>query len=132
MYSSPANRSANAYAQHGASVQAAAASPHELIAILFDAIDAELLSAIGALQTGETERRGKAVNKAILLLQDGLRGGLDLQNGGELAQRLDKLYEFCIGQLSLAHTQREHKLFEEVREHLRTVAESWKAIRPAG
>jgi len=126
---SPA-RTMNPYARHSTAVQVAAADPHELISLLFDAIDDQIALALGALKAHDTERRGKAVNKAILLLQDGLRGGLDLEKGGELAQRLDALYEYCAARLAEAHTKRDQTLFEEVRQHLRTVADGWKTIRP--
>ncbi len=127
---SSTRRTMNPYARHSTAVQVAAADPHELISLLFDAIDEQIALALGALGAGDTERRGKAVNKAVLLLQDGLRGGLDLEKGGELAQRLDALYAYCAARLAEAHAKRDQAMFEEVRQHLRTVADGWKAIRP--
>ncbi|WP_082668524.1 flagellar export chaperone FliS [Tepidimonas taiwanensis] len=131
MYTAPTTRSANLYAQHGKITAAATATPHELISLLFDAIDEQLVSAAGCMEGVDAiERRGKHVNKAVMLIQDGLRAALDLQNGGELAQRLDALYEYCATRLAEAHAKRDRAMFEEVRQHLRTVADGWKAIRP--
>lgn len=70
------------------------ASPHRLIAILFDellktldTISACLASEAGALAVGLPQRRGRA--NAILL---GLEGSLDHQNGGELSRGLAAVY----------------------------------------
>ena len=121
---------AKTYGQMAASTRATMADPHGLIEMLFDAIDEQIAVAMGALETHETERRGKAVKKAVMLLQEGLRGGLDLEKGGELAERLDGLYAYCAARLAEAHAKRDRALFAEVRQHLRTVADGWKAIRP--
>jgi flagellar protein FliS len=121
---------AKTYGQMAVNTRATTADPHGLIELLFDAIDEQLAAALGALDAGDAERRAKAVNKAVLLLQEGLRGGLDLEKGGELAQRLDALYEYCAARLAEAHAKRDRQGLEEVRQHLRTVADGWKQIRP--
>lgn len=130
MYTAPSLRSLQAYQQHAAATRVASATPHELIAMLFDAIDEQIALAMAAMEAGQTEQRGRAVNKAIRLLQEGLREGLDLERGGDLAQRLDALYDYCAVRLAEAHTKRDRSIFEEVRQHLRGVAEAWNQIRP--
>lgn len=121
---------AKAYGQMAINTQVATADAHGLIEMLFDAVDDQIAIALGALDSGDAQRRGQAVNKAVLLLQEGLRGGLDLDKGGELAQRLDALYEHCALRLAEAHAKRDRAAFEEVRSLLRTVADGWKNIRP--
>ena len=130
MYTSPATRSVNAYTQLAAASRVAAASPHELIAMLFDAVDEQIGLALATMEARQTEQRGRAVNKAIQLLNEGLREGLDLEKGGELAERLDALYEYCSARLAEAHVKRDRAMFEEVRRHLRSVADAWNQIRP--
>ena len=130
MYTSPATRSVNAYTQQAAASRVAAASPHELIAMLFDAVDEQIALAMAATEARQTEQRGRAVNKAIRLVDEGLRGGFDLEKGGELAQRLDALYQYCAARLAEAHAKRDRAMFEEVRQHLRGVADAWNQIRP--
>ncbi|TSE25189.1 Flagellar protein FliS [Tepidimonas sediminis] len=130
MYTAPAARTANAYLRQAAASRVAAASPHELIAMLFDAIDEQIGLALAAMEARQTEQRGRAVNKAIRLLNEGLREGLDLEKGGELAERLDALYEYCSARLAEAHAKRDRAMFEEVRQHLRSVADAWNQIRP--
>ncbi|MEW6695572.1 MAG: flagellar export chaperone FliS [Pseudomonadota bacterium] len=126
----PMSKHAKAYGQMAVNTRVSTTDPHGLIEMLFDAIDEQLAIALGALDAGDAERRGQAIRKAVLLLQDGLRGGLDLEKGGELAQRLDALYEYSVARLVEAHTRRDRAAMQEVREHLRTVADGWKAIRP--
>lgn len=121
---------AKAYGQMAVNTRATTTDAHGLIDMLLDAVDEQIAIALGALEGGDAERRGKAVNKAVMLLQEGLRGGLDLDKGGELAEQLDALYEYCAARLVEAHTKRDRSVMEEVRAHLNAVADSWKAIRP--
>lgn len=121
---------AKAYGQMAVNTQVNTTDPHGLIEMLFDAIDEQIVVALGSLEARDAARRGKAVKKAVLLIQEGLRAGLDQEKGGELAQQLDALYEYCAARLAEAHTKRDRAMFEEVRQHLRTVADGWKAIRP--
>ena len=65
---------AETYGQMAASTRATTADPHGLIEMLFDAIDEQIAVAMGALETHETERRGKAVKKAV---------GLGVFHGGQ-------------------------------------------------
>lgn len=130
MLATPPMRHAKAYGQMAINTRATTTDAHGLIDMLFDAVDEQLSVAMGALDGGESERRGRAVNKAIMLLQDGLRGGLDLDKGGDLARQLDSLYEYCATRLAEAHVKRDRLIFEEVRSCLRTVSDGWKAIRP--
>ncbi len=123
-------RHAKAYGQMAIQTRTATTDAHGLIYLLFDAVDEQLSIALGALDAGDTERRGKAVNKSLLLIQQGLRGGLDLERGGDLAAQLDSLYEYCATRLVEAHASRSRPIFEEVRACLRTVFDGWKGIRP--
>lgn len=130
MYAAARMNSAQAYGQMAVNSRVLGASPHELIQMLFDELDQQIGVALALLDVAHTERRGVAVNKAVALLQDGLRGGLDLERGGDLAAQLDALYDHCALRLSQAHLKRDAALFEAVRSELRTVADGWRGIRP--
>ncbi|TSE18602.1 Flagellar protein FliS [Tepidimonas alkaliphilus] len=129
MYTAPAARTANAYLRQAAASRVAAASPHELIAMLFEGVDQTLLSALGALERGDIPAKAAALSKAVRLLDEGLRAALD-PKGGELTERLDALYDYCILRLTQANLHNDAKGIEEVRGLLAPVADAWNQIRP--
>jgi flagellar protein FliS len=129
MYTPPHARSVHAYTQHAAASRVAAASPHELIAMLFEGVEQALLAAHGALQRGDVPAKAAALSKAVRLLDEGLKAALDPQ-GGELTQRLDALYDYCIRRLTEANLRNDLAAIDEVRRLLHPVADAWNQIRP--
>ncbi|TSE25166.1 flagellar export chaperone FliS [Tepidimonas aquatica] len=129
MYTSPAVRSVNAYTRQAAASRVAAASPHELVAMIFEALDQALLNALGALQRGDVPAKAAALSKAVQLLEEGLRAALD-PKGGELTERLDVLYEYCARRLTEANLHNDGERVEEVRRLIAPVADAWNQIRP--
>lgn len=131
MYTAPSARSLNAYTREAAATRVASASPHALIAMLYEGIDQSLLTAIGALERGDLAGKGTALGKAIRLISEGLRPALSPE-GGELTQRLDTLYGYCIARLTEANLRNDKGMIEEVRGLLEPVADAWNQIRPEG
>src|SRR5262245_49528699 len=86
--------SANAYTQVGVQTGVATADPHKLVGMLFDGVQENLGKARHAMASRDTARKGEALSKAVRILEEGLRGSLDRQRGGSLAQQLDSLYEY--------------------------------------
>lgn len=129
MYTSTAHRSANAYVRQAAAARVAAASPHELITMLFEGLDQALLAAQGALARGDVAAKGAAIGKAVRILDEGLRAALD-PAGGDLTERLDALYDYCLRRLTEANLRNDAAAIDEVRRLMTEVADGWKAIRP--
>lgn len=127
MYLSVSSRATSAYSSVAVDARVSVASPHELITMLFDGVLESLAVAQGALKRQDTSAKGKAVNKGILLLGEGLKGGLSPQ-GGEISQNLSDLYDYCILRLTQANLNNDEEAIEEVRALIVTVADSWKSI----
>ncbi|MBA4267561.1 MAG: flagellar export chaperone FliS, partial [Comamonadaceae bacterium] len=83
----------------------------------------------GALERGDMEIKAKALSKAVRILEEGLRGGLNLQEGGELAQRLQAVYAYSVQRLTLANMRNDHAPITEVTQLIEPLAQSWKDIR---
>ena len=64
--------------------QVADASPHRLIQMLMEGGLSRLAQAKGAMLHGQAAQKGELISKAIGII-GGLREGLDLQRGGEVA-----------------------------------------------
>ena len=85
---------AGAYRQVGVVTGVAAASPHQLVLMLFDGFDEALAQALGALRDGAIEAKCRAIGRAARIVDEGLRANLDLNGGGALAADLRELYAY--------------------------------------
>ncbi|AFU47859.1 flagellar protein FliS [Acidovorax sp. KKS102] len=132
MYTPVSSRAASAYRQVGVQSGVDSASPHMLIKMLFDGLIQSLNAARGALQRGDIAEKGRQIGKAVRILEEGLKGGLNLAEGGEIARNLAALYDYCVNRLSMANVHNDLALVEEVVSLITPVAQSWNEIGPNG
>lgn len=140
MFSSPlagtAGRSPqfpSAYRQVGVQTAVADATPHQLIAMLFDGFLDALAEARGAMRSREIERKGRAISRAVRIVEEGLRGGLNLDAGGKLAADLDSLYAYVCLRLTQANLRNDEQALDECRQLLQPLRDAWMSISsPAG
>ena len=132
MYTPVSSRTASAYRQVGVQSGVDSASPHMLIKMLFDGLIQSLNAARGALQRGDIAEKGRQIGKAVRILEEGLKGGLNLAEGGEIARNLAALYDYCVNRLSMANVHNDLALVEEVVSLITPVAQSWNEIGPNG
>ena len=126
------NRSAaNAYRQVGVQSVVDGASPHLLIQMLFDALETSLNAAKGAMQRGEIEEKGRQIGKAVRILEEGLKASLNHEQGGEVAQNLVSLYDYCITQITLANLRNEISLLDAAQTVIAPVAQGWREMGQA-
>lgn len=106
------------------------ASPHQLILMLFDGAIAAVSLARIHMKAGEIEQKGLAISKAISLISSGLRASLDVESGGELAERLAALYDYMAERLLFANLKNSLAAMEEVSELLTGLRDAWAQIAP--
>lgn len=92
-----------AYAQVSVESGVMSANPHQLIEMLFDGANSALVRARLFLEQGDLVAKGEALSKAINIIDNGLKAGLDLENGGDIAANLSDLYDYMIRRLLLAN-----------------------------
>lgn len=107
--------------------QAVDATPHRLIQMLMEGGLTRLAQARGAMERGQVALKGELIGKAIAII-GGLRSGLNLEAGGELARNLDNLYEYMTSKLIQANVKNEVAILDEVSGLLRDVKSGWDAI----
>lgn len=107
--------------------QVADASPHRLIQMLMEGGLSRLAQAKGAMLHGQGALKGELISKAIGII-GGLREGLDLNQGGEIAANLDRLYDYMVSRLVEANISNEPALLDEVAGLLRNIKTAWDAI----
>ncbi|MCW5635795.1 MAG: flagellar export chaperone FliS [Rubrivivax sp.] len=104
------------------------ASPHELVTMLFEGFMEALAQARGALREQRLEVKGAAIGRAVRIVEEGLRAGLDLRAGGTLARDLDDLYGYLAMRLTLANLRNDEAALEECQRLMRPLHEAWLAI----
>jgi flagellar protein FliS len=118
----------NAYAKVGMETGVVAASPHKLIVMLFDGALVSISSALMNMRSGNIGEKGKAISKAIMIIDSGLRASLDKKVGGEIAEGLDALYEYMSGRLLTANLKNDPAILEEVQRLLVELRDAWNQI----
>ncbi len=126
-----ARGAASAYASVGLETGVVAASPHQLIVMLYEGAEVAVRMAIRHTQEGDKAKKSVAVSKACSIITEGLRAALDLQQGGEIAQRLDALYDYMNQRLMLTHVNSDIAPLEEVLGLLQELHGAWTQIAPA-
>jgi flagellar protein FliS len=123
-----ARQAINAYAKVGVQTAAMSASPHKLIAMLYDGARSAIANARFHFDGGNVEARGNAISKAVDIIDNGLRAVLDHSVGGEISANLEALYEYMTRQLLLANLRNEPNLLTEVDALLANLASAWAEI----
>lgn len=132
MFTSVSSRAASAYRRVAAETSVQGASPHQLVELLFDALLQAIANARGALARGDIETKGQAIGKAVRIIEEGLKAGLNLREGGEIAANLHSLYGYSVMRLTHANLRNDDQALEEVRSLIEPVAQSWKQIKGPG
>lgn len=129
MFTSVSMRSANTYKAIGMETAVTGANPHQLVSLLFDALQQSLASAKGAILSGDIAAKGRSIGHAVRILEEGLKASLDADRGGSLAANLRSLYDFCIFRISEANLRNDAAMIDEVIRVIHPVADGWSLIR---
>jgi flagellar protein FliS len=132
MFTSVSSRAASAYRRVAAETSVQTATPQQLVELLFDALLQSIANARGALARGDIEAKGQAIGKAVRIIEEGLKAGLNLREGGEIAANLHSLYDYSVMRLTHANLRNDDKALEEVRSLIEPMAQSWKQIKGTG
>ena len=117
------------YAQVAGTTEVAYASPHRLVQMLMEAALDKIAIATGQASRREFEAKGRSINWAISII-NGLRGSLNLEEGGEIAHNLDDLYDYMARRLLDANAASDPAILQEVAGLLGEVKAGWDAIPP--
>ncbi|PTQ11534.1 flagellar export chaperone FliS [Sphingomonas oleivorans] len=103
------------------------ATPHGLVAILFD----ELLKALEMLivhqRQGDLARRNERQARALSILH-GLEASLDFDRGGEIANSLSQIYREARRLIALGVRDGDVAPIEQARAMLADIAGAWTSI----
>lgn len=115
-----------AYAQIGVESAVMSASQQQLVTMLFDGALSALIRARLFMQDGNQQGKGLSLSKAINIIENGLRVGLDEESRDELTQNLLALYAYMVRRLLQANLHNDLSAIEEVEALMRNIADAWK------
>jgi len=121
-------RQAGAYKQVHVSTSVDGASPHGLIAMLYDGLACAIVEARGAMRERNVPAKGRAIARALRIVDEGLSAVLNRQEGGALAQRLDSLYDYLLLRLTQANLRNDEAALEECGQLVETLRSAWASI----
>lgn len=120
---------ANAYATADVATGVASASPHQLTLMLYDAALKHMSKAHAHMAAGNIAEKGTALSKSIRIIEEGLKGTLDLSQG-DLALNLNGLYDYINQCLLRANVSNDAAMLSEARALLQGMRDTWAAIAP--
>jgi len=119
----------NAYQTVQVDAAVLGASPHELIAKLLNKAIDSTVEAKRYMADGDIANKTAHIKIAVAIISDGLRSSLDMEAGGELAERLDALYEYMSQRLLKAHIDNDVTILDEIVKLLREIKSGWDGIK---
>lgn len=120
-------RASNLYSKVGLETDVLTASPHRLVALLFDGASDAMNQALGALAAGNIELKARALSRAVRILDEGLKAALQM-DAGDIARDLHDLYSYMCNRLTYANLHSDAAAIEECQRLLQPVREAWHAI----
>ena len=105
-----------------------AADSHELVSVLFKELFSSLSTAEDNFETGDLVSMRNKITKASRVLT-GLQGGLDFEQGGEIAGNLAELYDYCIRRLLDSNSKGNVDGVIETKRLIMPIAEAWNTLK---
>lgn len=123
-------RGAEAYRR----IEAESRSPMELVVMLYDGAIRFVGEARTAIARGDVGARGQAISRTLTIVAE-LQNTLNIQDGGTIAQELDRLYTYITTRLLDVTVKKDAAALDEVEKVLVTLRDGWVQIAatvPAG
>jgi len=112
-------------------VNAETRSPLELVVMLYDGAIRHVDKARDAVERKDNTARTRAVTRTLAILSE-LQSTLRLEDGGEMARELDRLYSYLTTRLLDVKATHDRKTLDEVHRLLSTVRDGWAQIGGPG
>lgn len=120
----------NAYRRLAVETAALGADAHQLIGLLLAGAGNAIGQARAALARGDIGAKALASNKAIRLVDEGLKVAVD-RRVGELGEQLWQLWDYCARRLLHAHLKHDDAAYREVAGLIAQIEDAWTQISPA-
>lgn len=117
-----------AYAKVGVESQANAASPHQLIVMLYDGLLESMRFALAHMQAKDPLRKGNEISRALRILQEGLVPALDFEKGGDISVQLMGIYDYVSQHIVIASARNDEEKLKLCIGMIENIRDAWTAI----
>lgn len=124
-FSAPTKRQLGAYQQVHVTTGVDGASPHRLVQMLFEGLLDSFAQARGAMRQGNIEAKGEAIGRAVRIIDEGLKAGLNVKEGGQLAADLHDLYAYVVVRLTYANRHNDEAVIGECVRLIEPLSTAW-------
>ena len=121
-------RAAKAYANTQVHTGVASSSPGSLIILVYERVFDHLKTGKLALEQGDYAI--ESFTKAHDLIQQGLLACLDFEEGGEISQSLEAVYEWSLREIISARASKSAEKIQGVIDVLTPLYEAWLELSP--
>ncbi len=118
-------RSVQTYANIGLETEVLSASPERLITLLFQGARAAILQAKLHFDNNNIAERGKAISKALDIVDSGLKAAVNTEKGGEVAQNLIAAYDIILHHLLRANLDADRTKLDTADKLLEELGQAW-------
>jgi len=105
------------------------ADPHMLIQMLIDGAIEKTNLAKYFMTEKNPAKKGQHISWAISII-GGLKASLDMNQGGDISNNLDSLYEYCMATLVSANSENDIEKLDSVLQVMNEIKAGWDGIRP--
>ena len=107
--------------------EVATSSQGKLIVMMYEGALKFVNLAIEGIDNNDISKKGTYINKAHDIINE-LSFALDIEKGGEVAQKLESLYQFALHQLTRANIKSDRKALESIINILTPLMDAWKEV----
>ena len=118
------------YRNVGAVGSVESADPHKLVQLLYDGLAEALSTARRAIERNDIAAKSAAISKSAGII-DALRGSVDAQRGGAIAENLEQLYDYMGRKLTVTNLHGDLDALREVVNVNETLRTAWSTIPEA-
>ena len=100
--------------------------------MLFEGLLDSFAQARGAMRQGNIEAKGEAIGRAVRIIDEGLKAGLNLDEGGRLAEDLRDLYAYVTVRLIYANRHNDEAAIGECTQLIEPLSKAWSEMGQKG
>lgn len=121
------NKFVQQYASNFVETAVSEATPHKLVEMMYDGAIKNLTLAKVFIEQENYGKKAEHSNKVLAIINS-LRDGVDMEKGGDVAENLFSLYDYCYRRVIEASSKNNVVMMDEVLDHLKTLNDAWKGM----
>ena len=122
-------RGLRAYQEVDRQTAVLSANSIDLILLIYEALLRRLKQAAEAFLSKDVAARGESLSRALEVIDKGLIGSLDMQQGGQLSQHLLSQYQLWTAQVLHCNMKSDAVLLGELINQVEVVRSAWQQVK---